>query len=56
MVLQNEQGKEMPIEVIRKLLYLVVDVVVHIHNDTSGFGRHITEIYFDPARKRSLDT
>lgn len=56
MVLQNEQGKEMPFNVIRKLLYLVVDVVVHIHNDTSGFGRHITEIYFDPARKRSLDS
>jgi type IV secretion system protein VirB11 len=56
MVLQNEQGKEIPIEVIRKLLYLVVDVVVHIHNDTSGCGRHITEIYFDPARKRSLDS
>ena len=56
MVLQNEQGKEIPFDVIKKLLFLVVDVVVHIHNDTSGgHGRHITEIYYDPAKKRSLD-
>jgi type IV secretion system protein VirB11 len=56
MVLQNEQGRELPFEVIRRLLYLVVDVVVHIRNDTSGeYGRHITEIYYDPGKKRALD-
>lgn len=56
MVLQNEQGRELPFEVIRRLLHLVVDVIVHIHNDTSGeYGRHITEIYYDPMKKRSLD-
>ena len=55
MVLQNEQGRELPFEVIRRLLYLVVDVVVHIRNDTGGYGRHITEIWYDPEKKRSLD-
>jgi type IV secretion system protein VirB11 len=54
MVLQNEQGREIPFDVIKCLLYLVVDVIVHIHNDTSGgLGRHITEIYYDPEKKRS---
>ena len=54
MVLQNEQGRELPFEVIQRLLYLVVDVVVHIRNDTSGgYGRHITEIWYDPDKKRS---
>ena len=38
-------------DVIRKLLYLTVDVVVHIHNDRT-IGRHITEIWFDPSVKR----
>jgi len=53
MVLQNEQGRTLPYEVIRRLLYTVVDVVVHVHNDTVGLdGRHITEIWFDPRMKR----
>jgi type IV secretion system protein VirB11 len=53
MVLQNEQGQEIPFDVIKRLLYLVVDVIVHIHNDTTGArGRHITEIYYDPEKKR----
>lgn len=56
MLLQNEQGREIPFDVIKRLLYLVVDIVVHIHNDTSGgHGRHITEIYYDPQKKRSID-
>lgn len=55
MVLQNEQGREIPMEAIKKLLYLVIDVVVHIHNDVGGHGRHITEIYFDPTKKRSVN-
>jgi type IV secretion system protein VirB11 len=53
MVLQNRQGRTLPHEVIQKLLYLVVDVVVHIHNNTAeARGRHITEIWFDPSKKR----
>ncbi|MHC8297730.1 P-type DNA transfer ATPase VirB11 [Pseudomonas sp. LB3P58] len=53
MILQNRQGRMLPYEVIRKLLYLVVDVVVHVHNDTDGFhGRHITEMWYDPMKKR----
>lgn len=50
-VLQSDTGKTLPYEVIRKLLYLTVDVVVHIHNDRE-IGRHITEIWFDPSVKR----
>ena len=53
MVLQNRQGRTLPYEVIRRLLLLVVDVVVHIHNDVDGgLGRHITEVWFEPQRKR----
>lgn len=50
-VLQSDTGKTLPYDVIRKLLYLTVDVVVHIHNDRA-IGRHITEIWFDPSVKR----
>jgi hypothetical protein len=33
---------------------MTVDVVVHVHNDAYGpFGRHITEIWFDPSKKRN---
>lgn len=53
-VLQSETGKTLPYDVIKKLLYLTIDVVVHIHNDkTGGLGRHITEIWFDPSIKLS---
>lgn len=51
MVLQNRQGRMLPYDVIRKLLYLVIDVVVHVHAD-SEHGRHITEIWFDPCAKQ----
>ncbi|MCC4621431.1 P-type DNA transfer ATPase VirB11 [Xanthomonas cassavae CFBP 4642] len=56
MVLQNRQGRQLPYPVIRRLLHLVVDVVVHITNDTDegGFGRHITELWYDPDAKRAL--
>ena len=54
MVLQNRQGRTLPYAVIRRLLYLVVDVVVHVHNDLSGgAGRHITELWYDPMMKRA---
>lgn len=53
MVLQNRQGRTLPYEVIRRLLYMVVDVVVHVHNDVySNLGRHITELWYDPLLKR----
>ena len=53
-VLQNRQGRTLPYSVIRRLLYLVVDVVVHVHNDlTGGAGRHITELWYDPMMKRA---
>ena len=53
MVLQNRQGRTLPYEVIRKLLYQVIDVVVHVHNDPhSELGRHITELWYDPRMKR----
>jgi len=53
MILQNQQGRTLPYSVIRRLLYLVVDVVVHVHNDIYGnLGRHITEVWYEPMRKR----
>lgn len=53
MVQQNRQGRELPFDAIRRLLYLLVDVVVHVTNDVDGGrGRHITEIYYRPERKR----
>ncbi len=56
MILQNPQGRTLPYNVIRRLLYMVVDVVIHIHNDIhGGHGRHVTEIWYDPLRKRSLE-
>lgn len=53
MVLQSPQGQALPYDVIRRLLHLVVDVVVHVHNDVDGVGRHITDIWYEPAIKRS---
>jgi type IV secretion system protein VirB11 len=53
MILQNRQGRMLPYEVIRKLLYLVVDVVLHMHNDIeTAQGRHITELWYAPDKKR----
>jgi len=54
MVLQNRQGRTLPYPVIRRLLHMVVDVVVHVHNDVYGdHGRHITELWYEPMRKRA---
>lgn len=51
-VLQSNVGKALPYTVIMKLLHLVLDVVVCIHNDKiNGLGRHITELWFDPESK-----
>jgi type IV secretion system protein VirB11 len=54
MVLQNRQGRTLPYPVIRRLLNTVIDIVVHVHNDThSDRGRHITELWYDPMLKRA---
>ncbi|MEW9810175.1 MAG: P-type DNA transfer ATPase VirB11 (plasmid) [Candidatus Symbiodolus clandestinus] len=56
MILQNRQGRTLSHSVIQRLLYLVVDVIVHIHNSPlEGYGRHITEVWFDPMKKRSSE-
>ena len=54
MILQNRQGRTLPYTVIQRLLYLMIDVVVHVHNDASGgMGRHITELWYEPMTKRT---
>ena len=54
MVLQNRQGRMLPYAVIRRLLSLVVDVIVHLHNDTAcGHGRQLTALWYDPLAKRA---
>lgn len=56
MILQSEKGQKLPYDVIKRLLYMVVDVVVHVHNDATGLhGRHITELWYDPWRKRGIN-
>ena len=51
-VMQSPIGKSLPHSVIMRLLYLVLDVVVCIHNDkVGGLGRHITEMWYDPKSK-----
>lgn len=52
MILKNRQGRTLPYGIIRRLLHLVVDIVVHVHNDDDE-GRHITEIWYDPSKKRT---
>ncbi len=53
MILQNRQGRALPHAVIQRLLYQVIDVVIHMHNDPyTSKGRYITDIWYDPMRKR----
>lgn len=55
-VMQSPVGKSLPHSVIMRLLYLVLDVVVCIHNDkVHGLGRHITEMWYDPIAKQVGD-
>ncbi|EGL3999213.1 P-type DNA transfer ATPase VirB11 [Salmonella enterica] len=56
MMLQNRQGRTLPYNVIKRLLYQVVDIVIHVHNDVyhPELGRHITELWYDPTRKRAV--
>jgi type IV secretion system protein VirB11 len=49
MVLQNQEGRTLPYQVIGRLIGDVVDIVVHVHSD--GQMRDISEIWFEPDRK-----
>lgn len=49
LVKQNVAGRELPREDIKKLLYLLIDVVVQF--GVEGRQRCIREIWYDPARK-----
>jgi type IV secretion system protein VirB11 len=51
MILQSNKGRTLPYAVIRRLLYMTIDIVLHVTNTATG-GRHITEIWYDPAIKR----
>ncbi len=58
MCMQHAQASLLPWEIIMKMLYQVIDVVIHVHNDVHSddpIGRHITGIYFDPKRKREAN-
>lgn len=46
-VLQSSTGRELPYAVIQQLLHQVIDVIVHVHRNRT-FGRHITELFFNP--------
>lgn len=53
MFMQNRQGRMLPYPVIRRILYQVVDVICHVHNnEDEENGRHITDLWFDPHKKR----
>lgn len=54
MIRQSPGGSELTSDEIRRLLMLTVDVVVQFGND--GSGRHIREVYYDPARKLAMAT
>lgn len=50
MIGQTRMGAGTPRATIEQDLAAVVDIVVHMDNDTaSGRGRHVTEIRYDPA-------
>ena len=44
MILQNPQGQHIPYEIIQKMLFDVIDVIVHLYAHAGK--RHISEIYF----------
>ncbi|MBN6059381.1 P-type DNA transfer ATPase VirB11 [Aggregatibacter actinomycetemcomitans] len=50
MTLQNDQGRTLSYNVIRRLLQQTIDIIVHVTNSYQH-GRHMTEIYFDPNSK-----
>ena len=52
MMLQNPQGRKLPVAVIRRLLVQVIDVVIHIHCDESTHVRYMSELWYEPQKKR----
>lgn len=52
LVKESEGGRDLPRAEIRALLHILVDVVVQIRRVDSRF--RITEVWYDPARKRAL--
>lgn len=51
MAMQNPQAATLPYDMLLRLLHQVIDVVIHVKNDTHSsehLGRHITSIYFHP--------
>jgi type IV secretion system protein VirB11 len=52
MIRQSAGGAGLAFNEIKRLLTLTVDVVVQFGND--GTGRHVREVYYDPARKLAL--
>lgn len=54
MAMENPRGQALPYDVIKRLLYQVIDIVIHVTNDvhsSDNLGRHITEIWYDPNKK-----
>ena len=55
MAMENPRGQALPYEVLMRLLHQTIDIVVHVTNDVHSearLGRHITEIEFNPQKKR----
>ena len=53
MVKQHEAGRHLSDSDIHRLIFQLVDVVAHCDRSTGHF--RITEVYYDPARKRAAD-
>lgn len=53
-VLQSSTGRELPYAVIQQLLHQVIDVIVHVHRNRN-FGRHITELFFNPHTEETTN-
>jgi len=52
LVKESEGGRDLAREDIRALLHTLIDVVVQMHR--VGERYRITEVYFEPDRKRAL--
>ena len=47
MLIQERPGTDIPHDVIKQNVHMVVDVIVHVRNEP-GRGRHITEVWYKP--------
>lgn len=54
MYMSNEKGQGVSDEVIKKSLYMTIDVVVHMENH-HDYGRGITQVWFKPELKLNKD-